>query len=552
MLIRAENLTKTIGAKALFKDLSLKLEPGEKVGIIGRNGVGKSTLFGVLSGQDSHFEGEVIKQRGLKIVATAQEHSGVTGSALDYILSQLPDYARLSQIINTSPETMGHDMTKIQAYSQALEDFTAHGYFDVTNRVLAALGAFQITEKQATGQLTKLSGGQKRFVELVKVMESGAGLALLDEPTNHMDYVAKANFVAWLQAVPQTVAVITHDRDVLQAVDRIIELKDLKAYSYNGNYDAYLSQNSTQTVGDIGQYEVAQRTIANIKKQIAYARSKKAGWGGTADKKNPFVVMEERLKKQLKELEATVGRPQFWIDQESKDQLPAKVIDRYDRYRAKNIKLSGLTHGSKLNWMLRIDRLSLGYAGPLFKAVSCELLPGEHLQFKGRNGAGKTTLVTAIRAAIGQPVKFSGQTYGGSIEFDPKLKVGVYEQEIDTGLLNTSLGEAVMKVFRDYNLPLDQQRVRQTMADYLFDPVADYKLPLAKLSGGQRARFQLIAMLCHQPDLLILDEPTNHLDLPSIEELEKALAGYGGAIIYVSHDSYFSRALGGEIVIIAA
>ena len=549
MLLRATITNKTIGSKQLLRDLDLKVDEGEKVGLIGRNGVGKTTLFGVLAGADEDFEGEVVGRRGISIISTAQEHIGVgSQSCVDYILQGLPEYKRLQQIIYHHPDSMGQDMSKISEYTAALERFNSLGYYDIEDKVLNALEAYQITNEMARNPLVRLSGGQRRFVELVKVTQSDPDLALIDEPTNHMDYVAKAAFIAWLKSAKGAVIVITHDRDVLKQVDRIVEMKDLSAVSFKGNYDAYLQQNSSQTVSDINQYEVAQRTINNIKKQIAYARSKKAGWSGTADKKNPFVVMETRLIKQLKELEATVGRPSFWIDQESVEQLDDKVTESYDRYKAKNIRLSGLDSAANYHNLLHVTKLSLGYDAPLFKDVSFELASGDHVNLKGRNGAGKTTLIRAIRQRIGDGTDASAERYAGTIACEPRIRLGVYEQEIAGEYLELGLGEAVLAVFRSHNLPLNQQTVRRTMADYLFDPAGDYNTPLKKLSGGQRARFQLIAMLCHKPDLLILDEPTNHLDLPSIEELENALVGFQGAILYVSHDSYFCDAIAGTIV----
>lgn len=539
---------KTIGAKTLFTDLSLQIEEGERVGLVGRNGVGKTTLFGVLSGSDDDYSGEITRRRGLRAVMTAQEHyQHAKSTCLEYILGSLPEYTHLHRVVSTYPETMGHDLTKIQVYTEALERFSGLGYDDIESKVLTALEQYQISNELARGPLSALSGGQKRFVELVKVTEAQADLALIDEPTNHMDYVAKAAFINWMKRTPLTVVVITHDRDVLGIVDRIIELRDGQAFSFNGNYDAYLSQNSTQTVTAINQYEVAQRTIENIKKQIAYAKSKKAGWSGTADKKNPFVVMEERLNKELKRLQVEVGRPSFWIDQESVTQLDSKVTERYDRYKSRNIRLSGLGAEAKGNQLLAVKNLSVGYDHSLFEPVSFLLSPGERLQIRGRNGAGKTTLINVLRVALGD-LSAGPTVFGGQTEILRPIKLGVYSQEIGLEFLPVKLGEAVLEVFRRRKLPVNEQAVRRVLADYLFDPVADYNLPVGKLSGGQRARFQLIWMLSHQPDLLILDEPTNHLDLPSIEELEAALGRFGGAIIYVSHDSYFTKALGGQTV----
>jgi ATP-binding cassette subfamily F protein 3 len=550
MLLSAQITNKTIGSKQLFAGLDITIREDEKVAIIGRNGAGKTSLFRILAREDADFEGEVQTRKNTSIIMTAQEHlDAQVTSCLDYILASLPDYTRLHHIIETYPETMGNNMRKITEYSEALDRFNDLGYYFIEEKVLQALASYQLGEAKARGPLVNLSGGQKRFVELVKVQQANARIALIDEPTNHMDYAAKASFIDWLRETDSTVVVITHDRDVLNEVDRIIEIKDKKAISFTGNYTAYLQQNSNNTVTSMAQYEIAQATIENVKKQILYARSKKASWGGTADKKNPFVVMEDRLKKQLAELQA-IAKPSFWIDQESAKQLNAKVVARYEKYKDSNIKLRGLkTDKQQGVELVSAEKLSLGYeqTGALFKDVSFILQPGGRVRLHGRNGAGKTTLVTYIRNQINGTSSKVTKFHGG-LKTSAKIRLGVYEQEIDPKYLDYTLAEAITRMYHEKELNITDQLVRQLLANYLFDPSADHDAVVRRLSGGQKARFQIMSMLATEPNMLILDEPTNHLDLPSIEELEKALLNYSGAIIYVSHDSYFVEKLGGETV----
>lgn len=551
MLLRAEIQDKKMGSKHLFSGLDLIIQDNEKLAIIGRNGVGKTTLFRMLAGEDTHFQGDIQLRRGASLVMTAQEHTDmIDTSCLDYILHSQPDYSRLHHIIETFPETMGSDLELIGQYTDALTRFEELGYYLIEQKVITALENYQIAPAQSQGPLRKLSGGQKRFVELVKVTQANADLALIDEPTNHMDYVGKAAFIEWLRSAQGSVVIITHDRDVLKEVDRIVEIKDKKVQSFNGNYDAYLRQNSVSTVTQIDQYEVAQRTLENLHKQIQAARAKKAS---TSKTPNPFVTLERRLQKQYDELKARVSKPSFWVDQESVNQMSSKVVEKYDRYKDRNIRISTVSgetthHQTKL---LEVWKLSLGYGSPLFSDLSFSLLAGDRIQIRGRNGAGKTTLIQAIRSQI-EGTTTEVKWVAGSVDINPKLRLGVYEQEPSPELLQLPLGRAVTKVYEERGVAVNDQRVRRVLADYLFDPVTDFQLTLDRLSGGQRARFQIISMLCHQPTLLILDEPTNHLDLPSIEELEKALERYEGSIIYVSHDSYFVSKIGGQVVQIGA
>jgi ATPase subunit of ABC transporter with duplicated ATPase domains len=172
------------------------------------------------------------------------------------------------------------------------------------------------------------------------------------------------------------------------------------------------------------------------------------------------------------------------------------------------------------------------------------------VELRGRNGAGKTTLIKALlssdEAASQGVVKFAGD-----ITIDKQARIGVYEQEVSGAYFDLPLEEAVERMYLDRQLPISTTKIRGLMSDYLFNE-GDGKVPLARLSGGQKARFQIISMLANDPQLLILDEPTNHLDLPSIEELETALAKYAGAVLYVSHDGYFRDAIGGDVLQVGA
>lgn len=573
---------KSFGPKSLMQNVRFTIGDGEKIGVIGRNGVGKSTLFGILSGSDKDYTGDVIYRTGVTVVATQQEHHGVgETTVLQYVLQGLPEYSKLSQIIETYPETMGDNMRMINEYSDALQRFTDKGFYQIEEQIERELENFQLSGV-AHRQFATLSGGQKRLVEVVKIMHSDAHLALIDEPTNHMDYVAKQQFIDWMKNAREAVLVITHDRDVLREVDRIVELKDGGSQSFKGNYDAYLKQNAVSTGSQMNEFEMIERRIANLKtKVLDYQRLKeKSRNPGTIQR---FKRLEEQSRKELAELE-NKEKPTFWIDKESAADLNYKTATQYQKFKAKNVRINLKSDESRSKHVLVAAReLSLGYDQPLFDGIDIDLREGEALELRGRNGAGKTTLIKYLLAESSRSVTLGGGTksevqpekvltksatfpasngtseesdrkgdigitrFAGELSVDRHVRIGVYEQEVSPTYFTLPLEEAIEKMYMDRKLPITTTKIRSLMSDYLFTE-SDGKVPIERLSGGQKARFQLIAMLANEPQLLILDEPTNHLDLPSIEEMETALARYSGAIVYVSHDNYFRDKINGEVI----
>lgn len=533
---------KSFGSKSLMQNVKFTIADGEKIGIVGRNGVGKSTLFGMLNGTDTDFSGDIIYKKGVVVVATQQEHHDVGDkTVLQYVLQGLPEYSKLSRIIETYPSTMGDDMRMINEYSDALQRFDDKGFYQIEDQIERELDNFQLYGI-AHRQFDTLSGGQKRLVEVVKIMHSDAHLALIDEPTNHMDYVAKEQFIEWLKSARESVLVITHDRDVLRVVDRIVELKDGGSQSFKGNYDAYLKQNAVSTGSQMNEFEMIERRITNLKaKVIDYQRLKEKSRNQSTIQR--FKRLEEQSRKELAELQ-TKEKPTFWIDKESAADLNYKTAAQYEKFKARNVRINLKDNDSRSKHVLVATRgLSLGYDKPLFADLNIDLREGEAIEFRGRNGAGKTTLIKTI---LGDQ---SITKFEGELRVDRHVRIGVYEQEVSPTYFDLPLDEAIERMYLDRKLDITTTKVRSLMSDYLFTE-SDGKVPIRRLSGGQKARFQLIAMLANDPQLLILDEPTNHLDLPSIEEMETALARYSGAIIYVSHDNYFRDKIDGEVVLI--
>ena len=549
MILSVEITEKSFGNKQLLQNIKFSIDEGEKVGLIGRNGIGKSTLFGILLGRDQDFSGEVIFRKGSVIASTQQEYSGVgEQTVLDFILNDLPEYARLSKLLRELPEKMGENMELIEKYTDALNRFQEKNFHFIEDKIIAELRDFGLGGFE-NHQMKTLSGGQKRLVDTIKIIHSKADLALVDEPTNFMDSHAKNRFLNWMNNSNEAVLVITHDRDVLSKVDRIIEIRDGKTYIFKGNYDDYLRANMFSTTNQIQDFESIQRRIANLKDKVReYQRMKEKARDPSTIQR--FKRLENKSREELADLEL-IKKPSFWIDQANVENLDFKAAKSYQKFKAKNVKIGIKNEETRsVRSLVRAENLALGYgsledalenkngAKILFENVNFNLKVGGILEIFGRNGVGKTSLIKTIFGAENQ----KAEIYDGKIFLDESARVGIYSQEIGSEFFEMNLKDAIEKIYLDQNISITEEKIYRILHQYLFS-VEDFETPIRELSGGQKARFQLIKMLSNEPQILILDEPTSHLDLPSIEELERALKNYSGAIIFVSHDDYFRKVM---------
>ncbi|HYD35179.1 MAG TPA: ABC-F family ATP-binding cassette domain-containing protein [Vitreimonas sp.] len=538
MLIEATNLTKSIGAKHLFKDVAFTIVPGEKIALIGRNGYGKTTLLKMLSGEDHDFDGKITTRKGLRITLTKQEHlRGTTHSPLEYILKDVPHFYQYKKILDDYEQGLN---TNTDQYLRTLEQFTEKRYFHVIDAILSTLADFNIPHDAAHQPLANLSGGEKRYVEMTRMMFSRSDLLLVDEPTNHMDYQGKDRFISWMKSLSQTVLVVTHDRDVLKHVTKIFELKNQKIEVFKGNYDHYIAQNATQTLSSVKLYSDQLNRLKEAKKRVEWGLQMRA-------KSKQWKIRYDHWLRDYEKIKAETVKPSFWIDQNSVEELDGKVVDSYQKFKEKNIRISVSGEGESGTELMLIRNLSLGYEEPVFEHLHFSMRNNDRVFIKGKNGAGKSTLVRTI-LALAHHQQPKALQLNGEIILGADLRIGEYEQEISDKYLELPLEEAIRLSYKEKKVIIEDRQVKSLLAQYLFDPIADGQQKIMFLSGGQKARFQLIKMFIGEPNLLILDEPTNHLDLPSIEELENALSKFEGGILYISHDTYFINRMGGKVV----
>lgn len=538
MLLDATHLSKSIGTKVLFSDLSFGIMPGEKIALIGRNGYGKTTLLKILTNEDHDHDGVIRTAKGIRITLTKQEHIHESAqSPLEYILKSVPKYYEYKQILEDFEN--GKD-TNLERYLRVLEYFTDNNYFSVEDAVLASLADFGISNQKALQPLGNLSGGQKRYVEMTRMMFSRADLFLIDEPTNHMDYKGKERFITWMRSINQAVIVVTHDRDVLKNVSKIMELKDEKIHIFKGGYDEYISQNAVQTLSSVKLYADQLNRLKEAKKRVEWGMRMRA-------KSKEWKVRYDHWLRDYEKLKAETVKPTFWIDQDSVEALDKKVVDSYDKFKEKNIKISVTKDVKRGGEIVSVRKLTLGYDSPLCSDINFTLKEGNRVFIRGKNGAGKSTLVKTV-VSLSQNQTPTASVLDGKVLFGNDVRIGEYQQEIDDKYLALPLADAIRTVHLERQIAIDEKTIYSLMAQYLFNPKQDAHQKIAELSGGQKSRFQLIKMFIGQPNLLILDEPTNHLDLPSIEELENSLDTFNGAILYISHDTYFINRLGGDVV----
>jgi len=516
----------SFGFKEILKDVSLAVNTGEKVALVGANGSGKTTIFKIIMGLQHCDKGSVTTRRGATLGYLGQE-SDIADADMtveDFIKeAQQATFDMETKLRNMearmSEELPPEQLEKLLAeYDKRQNEFAVMGGYETGANFSRICGAFKFEEDMLHMRCLELSGGQKTIVKLAKVLLQAPDILLLDEPTNHLDIETLEWLEAFLQDYRGTVLVISHDRYFLdKTVDKTIMLYKGMTEIYHGNYSFSLQEQERLLLAEFEKYKSAQKKIEAMRAAAKRLRA----WGEKSEDKRQF-TKARNLEKQIEQLEL-IERPQL-----EKDKLPINFV-MGGRSGKRVLGIRDLCFAYP-------DNDGTSHGATLFANAGMELLFKDRVCLLGANGVGKSTIIKLI---LGQLAPL-----GGSISLAESTKVGYIEQEVSF----KDERMTILDAFRE-DAVIHENEARRILARFFITGDDVYKR-LHSLSGGERMVLRLAMQLQRPINFLILDEPTNHLDIETKEILEGSLANYQGTILFISHDRYFINRLASKVVYI--
>ena len=487
--------------KKILDGLTFQVDSGERVGLLGKNGCGKTTLLRILTGQMDWDEGEVVlapdKRVGLISQIPVYPAGYTVEDVLDTAFRPLREMEEEMEQLAARMER-GEDPALLRRYDQLTAAFEAGGGYDTDTRKNKVCSGLQIGPGMREQLFDRLSGGEKTRVNLGRLILEDTDILLLDEPTNHLDLKATEWLEEYLDKFKGTVLAVSHDRWFLdRVVDRVIEIQEGEAEFYSGNYSFYVVEKERRYQEKLKQYEKEQAKIQQLEKAAEQLRI----WAYSGN---------DKIFKRAQSMEKRIER--------------MRTTDRPTRERKMEVRFG--EREFRGDEVLTIKGLSKSFGQrALFSGVDLEVVGGERIALLGDNGTGKSTLIKILMAEEGPDE--------GKIRMGPTVKIGYLPQIIHFDHPERSLLDTML-----YELDCTAQTARNRLASFKFRGEDVFK-PVSALSGGEQSRLRLCMLMDEKINLLILDEPTNHLDIQSREWIEEAVEEYEGNLLFVSHDRYF-------------
>ena len=489
------------GPKPLLNYTSAAIHPGDKVGLVGKNGCGKSTLFALFKGELSLDAGNFQIPTAWRLAWVAQETPALERMAVEYVIDGDREYRAFEAALNQAEKNEdGHKVAELH------DNIDAIGGYSIRARASELLNGLGFSQEQMQWNLTQFSGGWRMRLNLAQALLCRSDLLLLDEPTNHLDLDAVMWLEKWLQNYRGTLVLISHDRDFLDPiVTRIIHIENEQLNEYTGNYSAFENMRAQKLILQQALYQKQTKQIEHIQSYIDRFRYK-------ASKARQAQSRIKALDRMEKMLPAQLDNP-FNFEFRQPSALP--------------------------NPILMMENVSAGYAErPILEKIHLNLVPGSRIGLLGQNGAGKSTLIKLLSGDLAP--------LSGELAYSQGVKIGYFAQhQLETLRVNDTPLEHLSRLASDAK----EQELRSYLGRFGFNGDKALEI-IAPFSGGEKARLVLALIVWQKPNLLLLDEPTNHLDLDMRAALTFALQSFEGAMVIVSHDRYLLRATTDDLYLV--